>query len=92
MNGGPQRDSGRRPLAERGWVRSMPVKTMFRPPEHEDLVEIAQGWGVPVATAVWAIVSGQLAHWRRQAPQLGPHGLAIAAAATVLRRGAERDS
>jgi len=52
----------------------------------DDLETIAEGWGVPVATAVWAIVVEQLARWRRQAPDLGPHGLAIAAAATVLQR------
>ncbi len=38
-----------------------------------------------MATATWAIVADQLARWRRQAPELGKHGLAIAAAVTVLR-------
>ncbi len=33
---------------------------MFRPPEANDLETIAEGWGVPVATAVWAIVAEQL--------------------------------
>ena len=73
-------------VPDRDWVRSVPVKAMFRPPEADDLKTIAEGWGVPVATAVWAIVVEQLARWRRQAPDLGPHGLAIAAAATVLQR------
>ena len=63
----------------------MPIKAMFRPPEHEDLRAIAEAWGVPVGTAVWAIVVGELARWRREAPEFGPHGLAIAAAVTVLR-------
>ena len=70
---------------DRDWVRSVPIKAMFRPPEADDLDTIAKGWGVPVATAVWAIVVEQLARWRRQAPDLGPQGLAIAAAATVLQ-------
>ena len=70
---------------ERPWVRSVPVKSMFRPPEYTDLEAIAEAWGVPVATATWAIVAEQLARWRRQAPELGKHGLAIAAAVTVLR-------
>jgi hypothetical protein len=72
-------------VPDRDWVRSVPVKAMFRPPEADDLDTIAEGWGVPVATAVWAIVVEQLARWRRQAPDLGPHGLAIAAATTVLQ-------
>jgi hypothetical protein len=70
---------------DRDWVRSVPIKAMFRPPEADDLDTIAEGWGVPVATAVWAIVVEQLARWRRQAPELGPQGLAIAAAAAVLQ-------
>ena len=76
---------------ERPWVRSVPVKSMFRPAEHADIEAIAKGWGVPVATAVWAIVADQLARWRRRAPELGKHGLAIAAATTVLREKAKRD-
>ena len=59
-------------VPDRDWVRSVPVKAMFRPPEADDLDTIAEGWGVPVATAVWAIVVEQLARWRRQAPDLGP--------------------
>ncbi len=86
------RDHPRHPRPwERPWVRSVPIKSMYRPPEYEDLEAIAEGWGVPVATAVWAIVADQLARWRRQAPELGKHGLAIAAATTVLREKANRD-
>lgn len=72
-------------VPDRDWVRSVPVKAMFRPFEADDLETIAEGWGVPVATAAWAIIAEQLARWRRQAPELGPHGLAIASAITVLR-------
>jgi len=72
-------------VPDRDWVRSVPVKAMFRPFEADDLDTIAEGWGVPVATAAWAIIAEQLARWRRQAPELGPHGLAIASAITVLR-------
>jgi len=43
------------------WVRSVPIKAMFPPPEADDLDTIAEGWGVPVATAVWAIVVEPLA-------------------------------
>ena len=75
-------------LPERGWVRSHPVRTRFRPDEYEDLVAIAEGWSVPVATAMWAIVVDQLARFRKRAPELGPHGLAIAAALVVLRQPA----
>ncbi len=85
------RDPQRLLVKERGWTRCRPVKAMFRPPEHDDLQAIAAAWGVPVATAVWAIVADQLARWRRQSPELGEHGLAIAAAMTVLREKANRD-
>ena len=71
-------------VSDRDGVRSVPIKAMFRPPEADDLETIAEGWGVPVATAAWAIIVEQLARWRRQAPDLGPPGLAIAAAVTVL--------
>ncbi|MCH7868340.1 MAG: hypothetical protein IH881_11635 [Myxococcales bacterium] len=70
----------------RPWVRSRPVKAMFCPPEYADLETIAEGWGVPVSTAMlWAIVVGELARWRRQAPEYGKNGIAIASAITVLR-------
>jgi len=73
------------PAPPRPWVRSVPLRTMFRPHEHEYLVEIASAWGVPVATAVWAIVTDQLGRYRRVAPDLGEHGMAIAAGLTVTR-------
>ena len=43
MPGGPQRGSGRHPLTERYWIRSLPVNTMFRPMEFDDLQVIARG-------------------------------------------------
>ena len=64
---------------------------MFRPPEYADRQKIAAGWGVPVSTAVWAIVCGELARYRRRAPEFGRHGLSIAAAAVVLRMKAGLD-
>ena len=69
----------------RPWLRSKPVRTMFRPGELRELQAISNGWGVPVATAVWAIVADQLARWQTRAPELGKHGLAIAAGLTVTR-------
>jgi hypothetical protein len=86
MNGGPQIGSGRPPIEDRYWVRSRGVRVMFRPGEYDNLCEISEQWGVPVATAVWAIVSDQLARFRKRAPELGEHGLAIAAASVVLRQ------
>ena len=59
---------------------------MFRPGERDDLQAIAEAWGIPVATTVWVIVHDQLAKYRRCAPELGEHGLAIAAATVVLRQ------
>jgi hypothetical protein len=58
---------------------------MFRPGEHQELQMISAAWGVPVATAVWAIVVDQLARYRRQAPDLGEHGMAIAAGLAITR-------
>jgi len=72
-------------MEERDWVRSRPVKTMFRPGEFEDLQAISTAWGVPVATVVWAIVAEQVAKFRHCAPELGEVGLSIAAALVVLR-------
>ena len=86
MNGGPQMGSGRPPLEERHWVRSRPVKTMFRPGEFEDLQVISRAWKVPVATVVWAIVAEQLANIRGRPPELGEVRLAIAASEVVLRQ------
>ena len=63
---------------------------MFRPDEYDALCQIAEQWQVPVATATWAIVSDQLARFRKQAPNLGEHGLAIAAASVVLRQKLDR--
>ena len=67
------------------WVRTKPVRSMFRPEDLEDLREISETWGLPVATVVWVIVVNQLARWRRQAPDLGQYGLAIAAGVAVTR-------
>ena len=49
---------------------------MFRPEDIDDLIEISGVWGIPVATVVWTIAVDQIARWRRQAPNLGQHGLA----------------
>jgi hypothetical protein len=78
-------------MEERDWVRSKPVRTMFRPGELEDLQVLSRAWGVPVATVVWAIVTEQLAKCRRRAPELGQAGLSIAAALVVLRQRLESE-
>ena len=57
---------------------------MVRPGEKADLEAVAEGWGVPVGTAAWAIVSEQLAKWRHEQPQLGAVGVARAAASHAL--------
>ena len=77
--------SGPPPSPSRPWVRSIPIRTMFRPHEATELAEIADIWGVPVATTLWAIVADQLARYRRRAPDLGEHGMAIAAGLAVTR-------
>ena len=93
MTHDPQRGSPGRPKRPfRSWVRSRPVRTMFRPQEIEDLREIASVWNVPVATVVWIIVVDQIARYRRRAPELGLHGLAIAAGLAVTRNATERSN
>ena len=71
----------------RSWVRSRPVKAMFCPPEYADLETIAEGWGVPVSTAMWALVVGELARWRRQAPDRDRVGAASVDLVPGLVRG-----
>jgi hypothetical protein len=66
--------------------RSEPVRLMLRPGEKADLEVVAEAWGVPVGTAGWAILSEVIAGWRGQYPELGAHGVAIAAASHALRR------
>ena len=68
--------------------RSESVRVMLRPGEKADLETVAEGWGVPPATAAWAIVSEQLAKWRHEQPELGAVGVARAAAShTLLKAG-----
>lgn len=84
-SGGPRVGSGRRVGGEGAWIRTKGVRTTFRPQQYDDLEAIAEGWGIPVATVVWAIVTERLQEWRRERVDLGTHGLAVAAAMAVLR-------
>lgn len=72
------------------WLRSEQVRATFRPGEFKDLEELAGYWGVPIGTAVWAIVHERLAGWRRWRVELGPPGLALRAGLELLQRGAEK--
>jgi hypothetical protein len=84
---------GGHPQAEgpRWWRRTEPVRTTLRLAELEDLQTISTAWGVPVATVAWALIHDQLARCRRQAPELGEHGFAIAAGLRVLRQWPKAD-
>ena len=64
--------------------RSESVRIMVRPGEKADLAAVAAGWGVPLGTAAWVIVSEQIAKWRSESPQLGAVGVARAAASHAL--------
>ena len=84
--GGPQVGSGPKvDPSRRSWVRSVRIAPLFRPGEAADLKRIAEGWGVPVATAVWAIVHDQLSRCRGREPEYGEAGITIATALQVLR-------
>ena len=67
-------------------LRSESVRTMLRPGEKADLDVVAEAWGVPPGTAAWVILSEVIAGWRGQRPDLGAHGVAIAAASHALQR------
>ena len=80
---GAQRNSGR--VAQPpDLVRSQPLKVMLRPGQYADLDAVAEGWGVPIGTAAWAILAEQLAKWRGSAPDLGLVGMKRAATAHAL--------
>lgn len=89
VRGGPKlgTSSGKLP---RDWLRSEQVRVTFRPGEFKDLEELAHHWGVPLGTAVWAIVHERMASWRKWKVELGSHGMAINAALTVLQREVAR--
>jgi len=57
----------------------------FTAEELADLRSIAAQWGVAPALVAWSLVQSGLARARAVAPELGPAGLAIAAALEVLQ-------
>ncbi len=67
-----------------GTARSVRFAVHLTPAEAADWRRIAEGWDVAVPVALWAVLTTQLARWRRRAPHHGPAGLAIAAAAWTL--------
>jgi len=65
------------------------VRIRLRPCDREDLALVAEAWGVPMATAAWAIVAAELGRARRS--RLGlPAALAERVARAAL--GAEREA
>ncbi len=66
--------------------RSELIRSSYRPGEYADLAAIAEDWGVPIGTAVWAIVSERLCEWRAVEPQLGRVGIRRAAVAYALAK------
>ena len=85
MSSNPSQTRFRQPDQRfRPWVRSMPVRTMFRPNDYGDLQVLSEAWSVPLATTVWLIVAERLARYRQQSAELGPLGLAAAASAATL--------
>jgi hypothetical protein len=87
--GGANLGSGR-PASEEPWLsRTERVAVMVRPGERDDLALIAEAWGVPVATAAWALLSTELGRIRREAVPLGELGAAIVATRRVLAASGE---
>ena len=56
---------------------------MLRPGEFDDLVAIADGWGVPIGTAGWALIADALAKIRGSRAELAEVGIAVAAARRI---------
>ncbi len=56
------------------------MRVMLRPGEWDDLAAIADGWGVPLAAAGWAIVADFLGKLRGSRADLAEVGIALAAA------------
>lgn len=70
-------------------LRSEMLRVRCRPAERAMLQAIADGWGCPLGTAAWALLSAELARLRRQAPDVGADlsdRLARIAAGGVTRR------
>ena len=64
--------------------RTIQVRSCLRPGEAADLEAVAEGWGVPIGTAAWAIIAERLAEWRAVSPDLGRVGVVRAAASAAL--------
>ena len=80
---GAQRGSGRIPLPPE-LVRKHGVRVYLQEGEHADLLYIAEGWGVPPATAAYGMVATFLSGGRQRSLDLGPAGLKIAASSRIL--------
>jgi len=85
--GGPRIGAGH-PSLPPELRRSHRVKCQLRAGEFADLRHIAEGWGVPVGTAAYAILSGFLGELRDRpgaALALSPDTLAVRASARILQ-------
>ena len=80
---GEQRVRGRVPLPLE-LIRSHGTRVYLQPGQYADLLTIAEGWGVPPATAAYAMVATFLSGCRQRSLDLGPAGLKIAASSRIL--------
>ena len=81
---GCERKPGRVPLPPE-LVRNNGVRVHLQAGQYADLIAIAEGWGVPPATAAYAMVAQFLADCRGHHVHLGPLGLRIAASSIILK-------
>jgi hypothetical protein len=63
---------------------------MIRPGDLDDLRQLADGWGVSVSAAGWAMLADLLAELRSQPPATGTTGaILLAASRRVVRRAGD---
>jgi hypothetical protein len=53
------------------YKRSVKFEMWVRPHEYADLVELAKHWDCSVSLTAWALISMQLAQYRKEVPNLG---------------------
>ncbi len=85
----PHHKHGAHPL-DASLRRSERLTVMIRPGDLDDLRQLADGWGVSVSAAGWAMLADLLAELRSQPPATGTTGaILLAASRRVVKRAGD---